>query len=129
MNIQYYHLRKISKVETILIIFYEFELSATGGQTIAMEELNDWFIKDLKPDDFFTKLVGKARCSDKENYNKKTGRELSKSRMKPTVLTVVSNEDLSGTTVVTLKDDTGMFYHLEKRHNHNRVHLLSCESN
>jgi hypothetical protein len=120
MNIQYCHVRKF-----IACPFdYEVELSAKGGQTVAMQELELWFVESLKAGDFFTKLAGQAKCSDKENYNKKTGRELAKSRMKATVFTVQENNDYGGLRELILKDDKNNSYVLQKRPDHNKVHFI-----
>jgi hypothetical protein len=102
-------------------------LSARGGVTVAMQEIQPWLIETLKPGDFFTKSVGVARCSDKENYNKKTGREIAQSRMKLTVLTVVSIKDYSNVKTLILKDSNGNLFDLQKKHNCERVHFIGYE--
>jgi hypothetical protein len=59
-------------------------------------------------------MVGKARCSNSENYNKKTGRELATSRMKPTYLTVEYIIEGPKGFILSLSDKTGNQYILEK---------------
>ncbi len=96
MKIQYHHSRipsgfmMVSSVDTELRSMNLISLlNPRGGQTIAIESLKPWIVKTLTVGDFFTKQLGKARCSDEDNYNKATGRELAKSRMKAVILTVV----------------------------------------
>jgi len=127
MNIQYCHVRKYIPDLNAYNSKYECVLSATGGETVAMQELEPWFVESLKPGDFFTKLVGKARCSDKENYNKKVGRELAKSRMSPTILTVLSNSDYGNTRVLILVDSKKNMYELHKKATNAKVHFLGYE--
>jgi hypothetical protein len=103
------------------------EICPSGGQTIAMEEIAPWLLDTLKSLDFLTRRIGVARCSHEDNYNKKTGRELAESRMKPIVLTVLSNEDYGSNRILVLKDDKGKVYTLEKRFNANSVHFISYE--
>lgn len=80
----------VSKVDTELRTMNLVHLvDPRGGQTIAIESLKQWVVKTLVVGDFFTRQIGKARCSDEDNYNKKTGRELAKSRMRAVILTVV----------------------------------------
>lgn len=127
MNIQYCHVRKYIPGFNLLTFTYESTLSARGGQTIAMEELEPWFIERLQQGDFFTKKVGKARCSDKENFNKKIGRELAVARMKPMIFTVMSNKDFGHTRLLILGDEKGHLYELQKRDNQVKVHFLGYE--
>lgn len=127
MNIQYCHVRKFKPEFNLMNFTYESKLEARGGETIAMQEVQVWFAQQLKPGDFFTKSVGKARCSDDENYNKKTGRDIATSRMKAVTLTVISNEDFGGVRRLVLTDTSGNAYLLEKRINHNKVHFVGYE--
>jgi hypothetical protein len=56
-----------------------------GGNTIVMEKITFEEFEAATPcleEPEFRLRVGIARCSKKENYNKKVGRELAKSRMK-----------------------------------------------
>lgn len=124
MSIQFCHIRKFIPQFNLCNFTYESVLSARGGETIAMQEVQPWLIEQLKVGDFFTKLIGRARCSDKENYNKKIGREIAKSRMKPTVLTVISSKDFSGVRVVILSDDKNNLYVLQKKPNCQKVHFI-----
>ena len=124
MNIQYCHSRKYVPEFDLETLKCEMILSATGGETIAMQEIQAWFAEQLQPGDFFTKSIGTARCSDDENYNKKTGRDIAKSRMKATTLTVISNKDFGHIRNLLLKDDKGNIYHLLKRATHANLHFV-----
>ena len=124
MNIQFNHKRKEEAYLPEGSYTFDGRLASRGGQTIALEVPPPWFIETLQSLDFFTKSVGKARCSDEENYNKKTGRELAKSRMKPTVLTVLSNQDFGGVRILVLEDMNKNKYILEKRVGNKQVHFI-----
>lgn len=108
MKIQFCHSRK----EILSVPYFQSSTLPRGGETIAMEFLESWFVKELKVGNFFTKLVGKARCSDEDNYNKKIGRELAVSRMKKTVLTVTGIES----EVIVLQDTDKNIYVLKGTH-------------
>ena len=96
-------------------------VEARGGITVAMDELQSWFVEGLKEGDFFEKKVGQARCSDEDNYSKAAGRELSKGRMKAKrfTVTVVSKE--GDALFVVLTDSDGFRYTLAKYKNANSV--------
>jgi len=120
---QFYH----DRLYRFTPCYSDMEICPSGGQTIAMEEIAPWLLDTLKSLDFLTRRIGVARCSHEDNYNKKTGRELAESRMKPIVLTVLSNEDYGSNRILVLKDDKGKVYTLEKRFNANSVHFISYE--
>lgn len=124
MNIQFCHVRKFIAKFDLETFSYLSVLDARGGETIAMEEVPAWLLDKVETGDFFTKKVGKARCSDKENYNKKVGRQLSQSRMKITTLTVLSNQDFRGVRVLILIDDENNLYQLEKEIGHQKVRFV-----
>lgn len=124
MNIQFCHKRKtILKPKIPGCMPVEF-LSARVGMTVAMEEVQAWFFETLEPGTFFEKRVGFARCSDEDNYCKKTGREFALSRLKATRLTVLTVHG-KGTKehVVVLKDKDGGLYHLTKYGDTQRVYF------
>lgn len=128
MDIQYVHNRKY--VNDLAKRFKDCTvggIASRGGETVAMQALEPWFIETLVPGDFFTKQVGFARCSDEENYNKKTGRELAKSRMKNMVFTVVSNNQYSSTRILVLQDEKGRLYGIQKNSGAQRAWLVTCE--
>jgi hypothetical protein len=126
MNIQYVHNREFEKD------IYEFDyrcpvLLSRGGETIAFEVPEPWVIEALTIGDFLTKLVGKAKCSDEDNYSKKIGRELASSRMKATVLTVVRLENYGELRTAVLEDSKGHKYYIEKAPNYTKVHFTLYE--
>jgi hypothetical protein len=81
--ILYCHKRNIGLNKSL-----EICIEALGGITVAVEEIKPWLIDTLRVGDFLEKKVGIAVCSIEDRYNKKVGRELAKSRMKNTRLTV-----------------------------------------
>ena len=85
-------------------------VGALGGTTVAMESLKPWILDTLKVGEFLEKKVGIAKCSDKDRYNKKSGRDIAKSRMKLVKLTVsrIVQDDLG--TRVTLIDPSGAVF-------------------
>lgn len=111
---QFFHYRKPTyKKDPFGFSIFQNGISAKGGQTIVMEELKSWFVNSLSEGEFFAKKVGKARCSDKENYNKKLGRELSLSRAKVVTLTVQKILILSNSKEVLLSDVEGNSYFIQ----------------
>jgi hypothetical protein len=124
MSIQFCHVRKFIPRFDLERYSYLSELDAKGGETIAMEEVPAWLLDKVETGDFFTKKIGKAKCSDKENYNRKVGRELAESRMKPVVLTVISNQDFHGVRILILIDDQSNLYELQKKLGHDKVRFI-----
>jgi hypothetical protein len=113
---QFFHLRVPNFVpDSEGFSHYQRGIKARGGQTIAMQELTSWFVNSLQEGEFFVKSIGKSRCSDKENYNKKLGRELSSSRMEATKLTVNKVLIFSGTKEVELIDEQNNKYVVQSR--------------
>lgn len=123
---QFHHVRKYTLTSFYTIMEIE-EVNPRGGKTIAMEDIEPWLLNQLTVGDFFTRRVGVARCSDEENYNKKTGRELAESRMKPVVLTVLAKNDFGSIVVAALKDEKGNVYGLELKKGAKSVHFISYE--
>ena len=129
MKIQYYHRRKnIQKnPRTISVphdlgsdsfsgyskIVCDTEIGAKGGTTIAMEEIPVDMFKQLTADNILLCQVGKAECSNKDNYNKKVGRNIAQGRMKEVPLFVESICIIPKDTIeVILQDQTGHQYTL-----------------
>jgi hypothetical protein len=125
MDIQFVHNRRLEEVENT----YEWQLriASRGGETVAMQALEPWFIESLTPGDFFTKQVGFAVCSDEDNYCKKTGRELAKSRMKNMVFTVIGNQQFTVDRLVVLQDEKDRLYVIKKNAGAQKTWLVSCE--
>lgn len=90
-----------------------YGISATGGSTIAMEQLEPWFFSSLKCGDFFEKKIGIAKCHPNDNFNKKIGRETALASLKTKKFNVVRIEetvdyrkvtlDMSGQSIVLVK--------------------------
>ena len=126
MNIQYYHNRKYNDSKFLFDDYYS-QISSRGGETIAFEVPEPWVLEALTIGDFFTKFIGKAKCSDEDNYNKKTGRVLSTSRLKATVLTVVRLENYGELRTAVLQDAKGKKYFIEKAPNYSKVRFTHYE--
>jgi hypothetical protein len=89
-------------------------VSAKGGFTIAMEDIQPWFFETLVPGDFFEKKVGLARCSTDDNFCKKTGREVAEKAAKLRKLTVRNVFMDENSRSMFLQDDLGLVYELVK---------------
>lgn len=126
MTIQFHHKRNYEPVITDNMLL-KIEVCPRGGQTIAMESLQTWFVQSLKVGDTFDKRVGKARCSIEDNFNKKTGRELAESRMKLMKFTVVSHNIFAGTTIIRLEDSNKNNYTLCSKVGSKIAHLVEYE--
>lgn len=129
MKIQYYHNRPRGiRVEFGELIIDDFP-TARGGTTIAMEEIPVDMFNEMTPDHTLECFVGKAKCSNKDNYNKKTGRNIAVGRMKEialSVLAVSTNEN--GTREVVLQDGTGSQYTLIHKEGTNTVRFIDYEN-
>ena len=130
MNVQYYHDRIVKPAPGIMRLdesIYFGELNPKGGETVALEVPEPWVLEALTVGDFFTKQIGKAKCSTEDNYNKKTGRDLARSRMKPTVLTVIDIQKYPDLISVLLRGPDDSSYLLEKRSTFTKVHFTYHE--
>lgn len=94
-----------------------------SGETICMEPLQGWFVDGLVQGDFFEKRIGSHKFSENDNFNKKIGRELSKSNMKINKLTVVANDNYGYVRNLVLEDKQGNRYRLLKFKNKKIAHL------
>lgn len=79
-------------------------LKAKGGRTIALEVPTTDEFNALTPD-VFNKIsikIGVAKCSDKDHYNKKRGRDIAKGRMTEVnaVVTLVSASEVQIVTEI-----------------------------
>ena len=116
-EVVYNHLRKFHK---------NGRVNARGGTTLAIEPLQGWHVKTLEVGTFFEKLVGKARCSEDDNYCKKIGRDLAQSRMKPTKLTVLDVKESHEGRLILLEDGRdGAKYYFVKYADADRVYLAA----
>lgn len=96
MNIQFHHKRTVIKayfdyLDKLGIIT---KIEAKGGTTLALEvptveEFDNFKITDPNKDDYSISTIelkfGSAKCSNKDNYNKKLGRNIAKGRMQTVV--------------------------------------------
>jgi hypothetical protein len=113
MNVQFFHKRKYTGGSTYCVFCspsseFIYVMQATGGTTVAMEEIPNWLLSQLNIGDTFEKKIGFAYCSDEDNYNKKTGASLAKERMKLKKLTVKIKFDSqihSGQLCIVLVDE------------------------
>jgi len=107
--------------------FMDLETFALGGETIAMEEIQPWFLDTISVGDFFEKKVGKAKCSNEDRYDKDVGRGLSKQRMKLKKLTVKDILRLNNKLIVELVDDENCSYKLVRHQGCNSVFFINYE--
>jgi hypothetical protein len=120
MKINYFHVRD----------YNGFLVAPRGGTTLAMEQIEGWYFDTLEVGTFFEKSIGKARCSKKDNYCKKVGRELAVGRMKTTRLTVIAvvDEPSRNTRVVALRDSKdNSLYLMRKKAGTSRVYLSNYD--
>lgn len=89
-------------------------ISPRGGSTVAMESIQSWLLDQLQQGDTIVRKVGIARCSEDDNYCKKTGREIAESRLKQTTLTVVNIVRLGELVVVFFEDENGNLFEVKK---------------
>lgn len=76
--------------------------------------------------------IGIARCSDKDNFNKKIGKDLARSRLKLTTFKVVSiskylKEDNKIRTKVTLKLEDESYLIINQSSQNSKFHVVSIE--
>lgn len=90
------------------------KLNSRGGSTVAMEAIPSWLLDTLAQGDSIVRKVGIARCSDEDNYCRKTGRELAQSRMKTTSLTVINLVKTDDATIVFFEDEAGNLFEIKK---------------
>ena len=85
-----------------------------GGSTVAMEPIQSWLLDTVAQGDSIQRKIGIARCSEDDNYCKKTGRELAKSRMKTKTLVVVNViKNTDQPTVVFFEDEDDNLFELK----------------
>jgi hypothetical protein len=112
MKVVYCHNREvnqeIAKLGTIVV-------EPKGGSTVAMEAIPSWLLDNLQQGDSIVRKIGIARCSEDDNYCKKTGRELAFSRLKQKTLTVINLVKFAPTyTIVFFEDEDGNLFEVKK---------------
>lgn len=90
------------------------EVSPRGGSTVAMEAIPSWLLDTIQQGDTIVRKVGIARCSDEDNYCKKTGRELAFSRLKQKTLTVVNIVRIGPSVTVFFEDENENLFEVKK---------------
>lgn len=123
MTTQFNHKRNYKAIMTDDFLV-KVDVEAKGGTTVALEAIHSWFLDELKVGDTFEKRVGKAHCSKDDNYSRKSGRELSESRMKLSKFTVESSSLFGSTRIVTLLDNTENRYTLCAKLNSKFAHFI-----
>lgn len=116
MNIRYSHKRDYDE-------FFE-GYTPTGGETLAMEAIPTWLVKELVIGDFFEKSLGKAVCSKSDRYCKSIGREVAKSRMKKIKLTVISIDVWDNYRLVLLADKDKNVYSIKSVNGKQHAYFL-----
>ncbi len=120
MKVQYYHKR----IYTGTKIGY---INSKGGETFAVEEIQAWLVHSLQVGETIEKSVGRARCSDEDNYCKSIGRELARGRMKKKKLMVTGIYNNEKETIICLIDMDSMVYTFRHVIGKDRAHFLGVE--
>lgn len=107
--------------------FNALEVYALGGETVAMEELQPWLVETIEIGDSIEKKIGKSKCSEKDRYAKKIGRELASERAKLKKLTVKNIIRLNNKLVVEFTDSENHLYVLVKYQHCNAVFFTHYE--
>jgi hypothetical protein len=90
-------------------------VSSRGGTTVAMEAIQSWLLDQLVQGSTIVRKVGIARCSKDDNYCKKTGREIARSRLKQKTLKVVNLVKIGPNyTVVFFEDEDKNLFEFRK---------------
>jgi hypothetical protein len=108
MKIVYSHNREYKEHAT-----YGVSVSPRGGSTVAMESIQSWLLTQLQQGDTIVRKVGIARCSEDDNYCKKTGRELALSRMKSQTLTAVNIVKMGNVVTVFFEDQNDNLFEVK----------------
>lgn len=90
------------------------EVSPRGGSTVSMESIQSWLLDTIQQGDSIVRKVGIARCSEDDNYCKKTGREIAQSRLKQTMLTVVNIVKIGPSVTVFFEDENDNLFEVKK---------------
>lgn len=119
MKVVYSHNRVVDLIMDDSLVFNSdcvqgrLETSPRGGVTVAMEVIQSSLLPYLGQGDTIVRKLGLAKCSDEDNYCKKTGRELAFSRLKETTLTVVNIVKLLAFVIVFFEDEDGNLYEVK----------------
>jgi hypothetical protein len=113
------------------ITFHHHRINAKGGTTVAMEEIPVDMFREMTTEHALEVIVGLAKCSKKDNYNKKIGRSIAKARMTSVDLQVVGvanwhRPDDREVREVVLRGEAGIFT-LRHTTGNKTVHLMEYE--
>lgn len=92
----------------------EGEIQPRGGSTVAMESIQSWVLDTLEQGSSIVRKVGISRCSDDDNYCRKTGRQIAESRLKSTTLTVVNLVKMGDFVTVFFEDENDNLFEIKK---------------
>lgn len=112
MKLVYCHNRTFNKVQRM--DGTSLDLSPRGGSTVAMESIPSWLLDTIEMGSTIVRKVGIAKCSEDDNYCKKTGRELAQSRLKQTTLKVVNIVKIGTFVTVFFEDDNNNLFEVKK---------------
>lgn len=112
MKIVYCHNREVEEVQRMDGI--SLQVSPRGGSTVAMEAIPSWLLDTIEMGSTIERKLGIARCSDEDNYCKKTGRELAQSRLKSNLLKVVNIVRIGTFTTVFFEDKNKNLFEVKK---------------
>lgn len=113
MKLVYCHNRNYEENQDKTFGHY-LEVSPRGGSTVAMESIPSWLLDTIQQGDSIVRKVGIARCSEDDNYCKKTGREIAQSRLKQKTLTVVNIVKIGTFVTVFFEDEDGNLFEVKK---------------
>jgi hypothetical protein len=121
MKLQYYHRR-----------LFDCNLSPKGGTTVAMEEIPVDMFAQITNENVLEAFLGTAKCSLKDNYNKKLGRRIATARLKSQELEVLAvshwqKEDDRSVKEVVLKNQLGQIITLRHTSGNKSVHIVAFE--
>lgn len=89
-------------------------MNPKGGTTVAMEVIQSWLLDTIQQGDTIVRKVGIAKCSDDDNFCRKTGREIAQSRLKQTTLTAINIVKVRETVIVFFEDQSGNMFEVKK---------------
>jgi len=113
------------------ITYHHERIGPKGGTTVAMEEIPVDMFRELETGTVLEAQVGLAKCSLKDNYNKKIGRAIAKSRLTNVEFIVIAtsiweSEHGVQNKEVILKHENNYFL-LQHTSGNKTVHLKGME--
>ena len=114
MKIIYCHTRKSEYFIPEYQYATDIRCAAKGGITVAMEAIQSWLLDTLEMGNTIERKIGIARCSDEDNYCKKTGRQIAQSRLKSKTLKVVNKVKIADFIIMFFEDSDGNLFEFKK---------------